>query len=324
MRRNQDLVDVHLLRVLTTLVTEHSVSRAAVRMNQTQPAISAALRRMRDAFGDPILVRERGGMVATPRARELRDAAREVLGQIDRMLAGPEDFTPATSTLTFSVATPDYLAASFMADVVARFRAEAPQARLVIHPLTAGYDYEEALAQGALDIVIGNWPQPPERMHLALLVEDDLVCLMNPRHPLAEPGAMTLSRYLAAAHVVPTPFAMSHRAVVDSHLAGLRQARDARVSVPYYGMAPYLVARSDLVFTTARHFAEQFTGALPVVSVPAPEGFPRMRFYQLWHERSQHQAAHRWLRGLLSAVGPQLAHRTAAQDAAVAPPAQVR
>jgi DNA-binding transcriptional LysR family regulator len=118
---------------------------------------------------------------------------------------------------------------------------------------------------------------------------------------------MTLQRYLAAAHVVPTPFAKSHRAVVDSHLAGLRQTRDARVFVPYYAMAPYLVAESDLVFTTARHFAEQFTRSLPVVSVAAPEGFPRMRFYQLWHERSQHQGAHRWLRSLLSTVGGHLA-----------------
>lgn len=316
MKPNQERVDIHLLRVLTALVAEHSVSRAAVRMNQTQPAISAALRRLREAFGDPILVRERGGMVPTARARQLRDAAREVLSEIDRMLAGPGEFDPASTTLSFAIATPDYLAASFMAEVVARLRLEAPQARLVVHPITAGYDYEDALAQGTLDIVIGNWPQPPERMHLALLIEDELVCLMNPRNPLAAPGAMTLPRYLAAAHVVPTPFAKSHRAVVDSHLAALRQTRDARVSVPYYAMAPCLVADSDLVFTTARHFAEQFTRSLPVVAVPAPEGFPRMRFYQLWHERSQHQAAHRWLRGLLSAVGSRLAQRATAPDAA--------
>lgn len=307
MTRSQDLVDIHLLRVLAALVAERSVSRAAVRMNQTQPAISAALKRLRDAFGDPILVRERGGMVPTARALQLRESAREVLGEIDRMLAGPERFEPGASVMTFTVATPDYLAASFMAEVVGRFRAEAPQARLLIHPLTPGYDYERALAQGELDIVIGNWPLPPERMHLSLLIEDELVCMMSPANPLAAPGAMTLQRYLAAAHVVPTPFAKSHRAVVDSYLAGLRQTRDARVFVPYYAMAPYLVAQSDLVFTTARHFAEQFTASLPVVSVPAPEGFPRMRFYQLWHERSQHQAAHRWLRGLLSTVGSHLA-----------------
>lgn len=310
MTRNQDLVDIHLLRVLVALVAERSVSRTAVRMNQTQPAVSAALKRLRDAFGDPILVRERVGMVPTPRALQLRDQARAVLGGIHQMLAEPELFDPASTTATFTVATPDYLAAGFMAEVVERLRAEAPQAQLVVHLLTSDYDYEDALAHGSLDIVIANWPQPPERMHLSLLIEDEIVCIMSRTNPLAAPGAMTLARYLEAAHVIPTPSAKSHRPVVESHLAGLRLARDPRVVVPYYAMAPYLVARSDLVFTTARHFAEQFTLSLPVVTVPAPQGFPRMRFYQLWHERSHHQAAHRWLRGLLSDVGRRLVQRT--------------
>lgn len=308
MSRANDPIDIYLLRVLVALVSDRSVSRVAVRMNQTQPAISAALRRLREAFGDPILVRERGSMVPTERAMALRDRARGVLLDVDRMLAGPEAFEPAASTMTFTVASPDYLAASFMADVVTRFRAQAPNARLVVHSLTTDYDYENALAQGELDIVIGNWPQPPERLHLSLLLEDELVCLMAKTNPLATgKKPMTLEHYLAAAHVVPLPLAMSHRAVIETHLAGLRVARDARVVVPYYAVAPHLVAESDLVFTTARHFAMQFVRTLPVVAVPAPEGFPRMRFYQLWHDRSQHQAAHRWLRGLLSQVASKLA-----------------
>lgn len=309
MSRAQEPIDTYLLRVLVALVAERSVSRTAARMNQTQPAISAALRRLREMFGDPILVRERGGMVPTERALQLRERARGVLSEIDRMMAGPEQFDPGASALTFAVASPDYLAASFLGDVVARFRIEAPNARLVVHPLSAGYDYERALAQGDLDVVIGNWPQPPDRLHLSLLLEDDLVCLMSPRNPLAAPGAMTLERYLAAAHVVPLPLAMAHRPVVETHLAGLRQSRDARISVPYYAVAPHLLVDSDLVFTTARHFAMQFIRTLPLVAVPAPAGFPRMRFYQLWHDRSQHQAAHRWLRGLLTAVASTLGAR---------------
>lgn len=300
MSRAQDPLDSYLLRVLVALVAERSVSRAAVRMNQTQPAISAALRRLREVLGDPILVRERGGMVPTERARQLRDRARTALLQIDQMLAGPELFDPATSAQTFTIASPDYLATSFMAEVVQHFRTEAPHARLVIQPLSGDYDFEQALAQGSLDIVIGNWPQPTERLHLSLLLEDDLVCLMGCEHPLTSGGPVTLERYLACAHLLPTPLAASHRPVVDSYLAGLRLARDARVMVPYFAVAPYLVAYSDLVFTTARHFAMQFTRTLPLVAVPAPEGFPRMRFYQLWHERSHHQAGHRWLRGLLT------------------------
>lgn len=83
-------------------LAERSVSRAAVRMNQTQPAISAALRRLREVLGDPILVRERGGMVPTERARQLRDRARTALAEIAHMLVGPEVFDPATNAQTFS------------------------------------------------------------------------------------------------------------------------------------------------------------------------------------------------------------------------------
>ena len=302
MSRATDPIDTYLLRVLVALVTERSVSRVAVRMNQSQPAISAALRRLRETFGDPILIREGGSMVPTERASQLAGRARVALAEIGQMLAGPEAFVAASSTTTFTIASPDYLAAAFMAGVVARFRAEAPQARLVVQALNPDYDYEQALAQGDLDLVIGNWTEPPERMHLSLLLEDELVCVMRRDHPLATRQALTLARYLAAVHVVPTPMARSHRPVVDTHLAGLRQSRDARVSVPYYAMAPYLVADSDLVFTTARHFAAQFVDLLPVVAVPVPAGFPRMRFYQLWHDRSQHQEGHRWLRSLLTGV----------------------
>lgn len=315
MSRSHAPIDTYLLRVLVALVAERSVSRVAARMNQTQPAISTALRRLREVFADPILVRERSGMVPTERALQLRDRARGALLEIDRMLSGPEQFEPGSSTMTFHLALPDYLAMSFLADVTARFRVEAPNARLSVHPLSVAYDYEGALAQGELDIVIGNWPQPPDRLHLSLLLEDDLMCLMDKRNPLAAKGAMTLERYLAARHVVPTPYAAAQRGVVETHLAALRQTREACVAVPYFTVAPHLLAGTDLVFTTARHFAMQFVHSLPLAAVPAPQGFPRMRFYQLWHDRSQHEPAHRWLRGMLAAVALKLAPSNAAGEA---------
>jgi DNA-binding transcriptional LysR family regulator len=298
-------IDTYLLRVLTTLVAERSVSRTAVRLNQTQPAISSALRKLRDLFGDPLLVRERSGMVPTQRALDLRDHARTALDEIDRMLLGPQAFDPASSQQTFNIASPDYMAMSFVADAVERMRREAPQARLVIHPLTRDFDYERALAEGELDIVIGNWPQPPERLHLSVLLEEDLVCLMGRTHPLAS-GGLTALRYLAAAHVVPMPYSMSQRGVVETFLAAQRMTRDNRVVVPYFEAAPYMLVNTDLIFTTARHFAEHFARVLPLAVVPSPIDFPAMRFYQLWHDRSQHDAAHRWLRELLRGAAGRL------------------
>jgi DNA-binding transcriptional LysR family regulator len=299
MTRPTDPVDLYLLRVLCMLVAERSVSRAAVKLNQSQPAVSTALKRLREIFNDPLLVREGAAMVPTERALQLRDSARSALGEIDRMLADPERFDPSSSQQTFHVASPDYLAMGFLAGAVEQMRTEAPRARLVVHPLGPDYDYERALAQGELDVVIGNWPTPPERLHLALLLEDKIVCMMSRRHPLAKKG-LSAEQYLAAAHVVPAPYSMSQRGVVETHLASLRLARDARIVLPYFEIAPYLLVNTDLVFTTASHFAQHFAQLLPLVVVPAPFDFPPMRFYQLWHDRSQHQASHRWLRELLN------------------------
>ncbi|MEO8136401.1 MAG: LysR family transcriptional regulator [Betaproteobacteria bacterium] len=298
-------IDAHLLRVLTTLVAERSVSRTAIRLNQSQPAISSALRRLREAFGDPLLVRERSGMVPTQRALELREHARLALEEIDRMVAGPAKFDPASSQKTFQVASPDYLAMSFLAAVVERMRREAPLARLVIHPLARDFDYERALAYGDLDIVIGNWPQPPEGLHLSVLLQDELVGLMGRKHAPAA-GSLTFERYLASGHVVPMPYSMAQRGVVETFLAGQKLTRDSRVVVPYFEAAPYMLVNTDLIFTTARHFAEHFARVLPLAIVRLPLEFPPMRFYQLWHDRSQHDAAHVWLRSLLRGASEHL------------------
>ena len=305
MSRSSDPVDSYLLRVLVTLVAERNVSRTAIRLNQSQPAVSTALKRLREVFGDPLLVREKGGMAPTDRALALAEHARRALGEIEAMHAGGERFDPAASAQTFRIGSPDFMAASFLAGAVERFCREAPRARLIVQPLVADLDYERALAQGELDVVIGNWPLPPQHLHLSVLLDDDIVCLTSRRHPRAAQG-LTREQYLAARHLVPLPYSKSQRGVVETHLAGLRVSRDARVVVPFFELAPYLLVETDLVFTTARHFALHFARMLPLAVSAAPFDFPRMRFYQLWHERSQHAAAHKWLRGLLSEAARRL------------------
>jgi DNA-binding transcriptional LysR family regulator len=297
-RNNVDLLDGSLLRTLCVLVEELSVSRAARRLDQTQPAVSAALKRLRLIFGDPLLVREKLDMVPTDRARELAARARTALDALDSLVAPVEAFDPASATQTFRIGSPDFLSPSLLAEVARRICLEAPGCRLELRPLAADSDSERMLAADQLDVVIGNWPDPPERLHLSLLIEDDLVCLVREGHALV--GApLTEAAYLAAAHVVPLRYSSVQKGVVETHLADLHATRDGRVVVPYFGLAPHIVAKTDLVFTTARHFAQPFTELLPVVMLAAPPGFPTMRFYQLWHERAHHAAPHRWLRSLV-------------------------
>jgi DNA-binding transcriptional LysR family regulator len=307
MSRPTDPVDSYLLRVLVTLVTERNVSRAAIRLNQSQPAVSTALKRLREIYGDPLLVREKGGMAPTDRALALREHARRALAEIDAMRLGAEAFDPASTVQTFRIGSPDFMVASFLANAVERFCAEAPRARLVVQPLGADFDYERALAMGELDVVIGNWPQPPQHLHLLVLLEDEIVCVTRRGDPRAAKG-LTREQYLVARHLVPLPYSKAQRGVVasQSHLATLRVSRDARVVVPFFELAPALLVNTDLVFTTARHFAAHFARTMPLAISPAPFDFPPMRFYQLWHERSHHSAAHRWFRALLSEAARRL------------------
>ncbi len=339
--RATDPLDTYLLRVLCGVVTERSVSRTALRLNQTQPAISVALKRLREIFGDPLLVREKAGMVPTERALQLVEHARVALAEIDKLLGDLEAFDPYQTTQTFKIGSPDYLASAFMADIAETLRRDARKARLLVHALGPEYDFERALANGELDavignwpqpleqlhlklvlngeldVVIGNWPQPPEQLHLKLVLEDDIVCLVSKASSLARKG-LTQESYLRAPHVVPMPYSLTQKGVIDTRLATLRVARDARVVVQSFNMAPYLLPGTDLVFTTSRHFAQYYANLLPLAMLPAPIDFPRMRFYQLWHDRTHRSPAHSWFRGLVTEAG----RRLQAESRAVAPQAR--
>jgi DNA-binding transcriptional LysR family regulator len=300
MSRAHDPFDTYLLRVFSTLMTERSVSRAAAKLGQSQPAVSAALKRLRDILGDPLLVKDKQRMVPTERAMQLEASVRIVLAEIDGLLAPADVFEPATTRQVFRVGTPDYIAPPLMASMVAYMRMTAPRAKLVIQPLSPDFDYEAAMAAGELDVVIGNWPQPPEHLRMTILLEDDVVCLVARDHPLA--AGMTAMQYLNGAHIVPLMYSVTQRGVVESHLAAMRMSREHTVAVPFFSLAPHLLVGTDLIFTTSRHFADHFAKTLPLAVVDSPINFPPMRFYQLWHSRTQHSQAHAWLRSLLSAV----------------------
>jgi len=154
---------------------------------------------------------------------------------------------------------------------------DSTQSRLVLIPLGHDFDYEAALANGELDVVIGNWPQPPEHLRMTILLEDEVVCLVSLDHPRAG-SQLTVADYLNSAHIVPLTYGVMERGVVESHMAALRLSREPTVTVPYFSMAPSLLLGTDLIFTTSSHFAEHYTRQLPLAVLNSPIDFPAMRF----------------------------------------------
>jgi len=294
-------IDVRLLQVLLALLTECSVSKAARRLNQSQPAVSTTLRRLRDITGDQLLVRSGNGMTATERGQSLLEPVKIALAQIEAIGLQQVSFDPLKSKRVFNIATPDYLNAILIGKIVARLRKETPHSQVVLHAFGPDHDYAKALEAGELDVVIGNWPEPPEHLRLAPLFDDDVVCLMRKGHPLAG-RKLTPTDYLDAEHLVPTPYAAGQRGVVDMQLARERLKRNIVASVPYFNLVPYVLLQNDLIFSAPRIFAEHCCSLGDLCFSESPLEFPKIRFYLLWHDRSHRSHECRWFRDLITGV----------------------
>jgi DNA-binding transcriptional LysR family regulator len=332
-RLESDKIELYLIRVLKTLITERSVSRAAMRLQSTQPAVSAQLKRLRALTGDPLLVRAGNNMAPTDTALRLLDPATRLLQDADRLFsprAQQRGFDPASSNCSFRIAASDYLDPLFLPELVAHLKRVSPSVRLELMPLSGEFDYRRGLAAAEVDLVIGNWLKPPEELHLGRLMSDEIVCLVAEEHPVARLAtqgsarsaatrAWTPERYLACEHVAPMPFyAGAHGAspgVIDEHLASLGLNRDVMVRSAHFGLIPLMVAQTLLVLTTGRQFCARYVDSLPVRIVRCPVPFPPLTYYQLWHDLTHASASGRWLREQVRDVARNLAghgmlHRT--------------
>ncbi len=300
-RPDFDTIDLHLIRVLHTVIHERSVSRAAVKLASSQPAVSAQLKRLRTLTGDPLLVRAGQQMQPTETALQMLDATARMLQDAERLFSRHgrvlrrSNFEPAAAESLFRVAASDYLDPFFLPRLVAHIKRAAPSVRLELMPLTQDYDYRRHLAAGDVDLVIGNWLQPPEELHLGRLLSDEVVCLVAQDHPATRRN-WTVDKYLDAEHVAPMPMSPGALGVIDEHLRNSGVQRRIMVRASHFSLIPLMVADSLLVLTTGRQFCSRYVGTLPVKIVRCPASFPTLNYYQLWHELSHAAPSMRWFR----------------------------
>jgi len=300
-----DKIDLHLIRILHTVLTDRSVSRAAIRLGMYQPAVSAALKRLRELSGDPLLVRSGSGMVPTDAGLRMIEPAASILRAAEMLFTDARGFDPATATNTFRIAASDYLDPLFLPMIVAQIKSQAPLAQIEIHPLSSDSDYHTHLSLGHVDLVIGNWLKPPEDLHMARLFGDDVVSLVNQDHPAVRRG-WDVDSWLAAEHIAPTPLHPGARGIIDQMLDDLGRRRHIAARCAHFSLIPDMVASSLLVLTTGRQYCERFVQRLPVRILDCPVQLPRLMYYQLWHERTHSSNAGRWLRERVKSVAASL------------------
>ena len=297
-------LDLHMLECLDMLLRERSVSRAAERMGLSQSSMSEMLARLRDRFGDPLLVRTREGMVATERALALVLPAREAIDRLRAIVEHAAAFEPGTATERFRITATDYAQLLLMPALTQRLQAHASGCALDLVTINLRA-VELALEAGDVDLAIAYYPEPPLALRRGPLFTDRYVCIARRGHP-ALGAPLRAEDFAALPHIAVSPSGLSYFAqVVDSALESLGLMRRVAVTCPHFLLASHLVSQSDLVLALPHRAAVALAAFFPLQVIEIPLQMAAVDVSMYWHERCQHSRAQQWLRDQVRGIlGP--------------------
>jgi DNA-binding transcriptional LysR family regulator len=290
-------LDLNLLVTLDVLLTEHNVTRAAERLNFSQPSVSVHLAKLRDILGDPLLLPGPRGMQPTARALALRAPLREALESLERAIAPESPFDPASSRDTWRVAASDYGESTIVLPALRGLRETAPRTRIAVIELAPQRIAKQA-EQADIDLAFHISADAPETLRRRSLFTERYVLAGRAGHPrlMRRPS---IKQFCALEHVVVSPEGGGFRGVTDEALAQAGLMRRVVLSVPHFLFVISVLERSDLVAMLPSRLVRE-NAALRVVE--APVEVPGYEMCMLWHERSHRDPAHRWLRERIAAA----------------------
>ena len=296
---NWRTLDLNLLVVFDAVAQARSATRAAAKLNMTQPAISHALARLRAALRDELFVRTPDGMEPTPYADRLAGPVRAALEGLGTALDSAAAFDPATAERGFTVALDNRAALVLAAPIAAAVAAEAPGITLDLRP-SGTLDVAERLDRADLDLALGSLAAPGERFSDLRLFENGYAALMRRGHPLAGGGTVSLAALGTVPHLALSSTGEGTE-FVDAELARHGLARRVALRAPLLTAATVL-AQSDMLAVVGERTARAFAGIAPLEVAALPFVSPRLVTAMLWHRRLDEVPAHRWLRALVLRV----------------------
>jgi DNA-binding transcriptional LysR family regulator len=306
-------MDLNLLVYLDVLLRERNVTQAANQLNLSQPAMSNGLRRLRELFEDPLLVRTSDGMTPTERALELEPMVREILTIVDKAVQPTAAFEPASAERVFRIMASDYAESTLLPTVLGRLRNEAPGVSLdIMTPSDVSFlDVE----RGKVDMVINRFDTMPQSFHQINIWADSFSCLLSADNPLLQD--FTLDTYLQAQHVWVSktgmgvgvgvdPADVQRLGWVDAALAALGKKRNITVYTRHYQTSMLLAEQNDLVVTLPTMAALLQANNPRLVIKPPPLDIPPLELKMAWSPLLQHNPANRWLRTLIVETARQI------------------
>lgn len=287
--------DLNLLTILHVVLEERSVTRTGARLGRTQSAISNALKRLRDHFDDPLVVRTPGGLSPTPRAAELAPIIARIVQDADLAIAPLQKFFPAKAQANFAIGAPDRFNLPVLLPLLEHLGRVAPGMIMTVR--TTDQDYAISLIDdGQIDIAIGWFDTTPPHLERRLTFEDHFVCLYRQDHPLADRSAhLSLDDILRYSHLVVSSTG-DRRTAFDAVLQQLGERRKVAATLMSFTIVPEFLLGTNLIGVFTHRTAEYFVQRYPLVAAPVPLEVAPMANHIIWHSRFNEDAAHRWLR----------------------------
>lgn len=297
---HSDLGLLHELRALSILLEERNVTRAAARFHLSQSSMSRTLQRLRALFADELLVRSGGDYELTPRARDMQRELALLLPRMENLVLG-RGFDPSTATGVVRIIGTDYTTSTLGPHLLPRLFRAAPDLEVRVEP--RDQDSYADLERGRADIALSVL-RPTAPLRWEQLFTDDLVCVVDRDHPVADRFSVT--DYVAARHVVVTVIG-NEQPMIERWLQAVGHNRTAALRVGYFHAAFVAVPGTTLVATVPRRAAEVHAAAEPRVRlVEAPEEFDAFPYGMVWHARLESDPMHRWLRDMVRAAARDL------------------
>ncbi len=295
MTQSNNRVDLNLFRVLDAIHSHGGISGAARALNLTQPAISHALRRLRDTFDDPLFVRQGNAMVATDRTRSMIADVQVHLGGLYAAVDGAEEFEPGRLEMTFTMGLRDVMESTAFPPLLTRLGVEAPGVTLVSRRVPREV-LERELAAGRLDLAVDRKVRVGPRIHRRKMFDEPQVVVVRRGHRLAQ-ARLTALRYVRARHITVTH--MEGPEPIDHLLAEEGRARDIVLRCQHYFAACQIVAATDYLLTIPRSYALDLARVLPLKILAFPFPIPAIEIMMFWHISREDDPAHEFMRGLV-------------------------
>jgi DNA-binding transcriptional LysR family regulator len=296
---NYNDLDLHHLRVLDVLLREHSLTRAAMALNVTQPALSKTLARLRRYFDDPLFVRVALRMEPTPKALELQAPISSILESMRELRSEHVPFDPQTSTRTFNFCVVDAGIIKLLPKLVNRIAEEAPHVRLRVLQLDAD-NLESWLVSGKVDFAMGSFPGLTKAIRRQPLWTEKYVCVVRNGHPRISENP-SLADFAAERHALVSTIGTGHaHQLAERAIEAAVPEENIVCRLPMFISAALIAKHTDVIATLPLSIATVLASDLDLLIVNPPVKLPRIEIYQYWHDRLHREPGTKWIRGIFT------------------------